>query len=66
MTSFNWSPERKMPFRRQGRRSGAGFVCSEMVSCTGLHDGNERTLGYLRVVDVNIVLDFHISIYSGG
>jgi len=36
-------------FRRQGRRFGAGLVCSEMVSCAGLHHGNERTLGYLRV-----------------
>jgi tRNA-dihydrouridine synthase B len=36
-------------FRRQGRRFGAGLVCSEMVSCTGLHHGNERTLGYLRI-----------------
>ena len=36
-------------FRRQGRRYGAGLVCSEMVSCAGLHHGNERTLGYLRV-----------------
>src|SRR5205809_4484827 len=33
-------------FRRQGRRFGAGLVCSEMVSCAGLHHGNERTLGY--------------------
>ena len=36
-------------FRRQGRRFGAGLVCSEMVSCTGLQHGNERTLGYLRI-----------------
>jgi len=36
-------------FRRQGRRFGAGLVCSEMVSCAGLHNGNERTLGYLRI-----------------
>src|SRR3989440_5690126 len=36
-------------FRRQGRRFGAGLVCSEMVSCAGLEHGNERTLGYLRV-----------------
>ena len=36
-------------FRRQGRRYGAGLVCSEMVSCAGLHHGNERTLGYLRI-----------------
>ena len=36
-------------FRRQGRRFGAGLVCSEMVSCAGIEHGNERTLGYLRV-----------------
>ena len=36
-------------FRRQGRRYGAGLVCSEMVSCAGLHHGNDRTLGYLRI-----------------
>src|SRR5207248_2471171 len=36
-------------FRRQGRRYGAGLVCSEMVSCAGLEHHNERTLGYLRV-----------------
>jgi nifR3 family TIM-barrel protein len=36
-------------FRQQGRRFGAGLVCSEMVSCAGLHHGNERTLGYLRI-----------------
>ncbi len=36
-------------FRRQGRRYGAGLVCSEMVSCGGLEHRNERTLGYLRV-----------------
>jgi len=36
-------------FRRQGRRFGAGLVCSEMVSCAGLAHGNERTLGYLRI-----------------
>jgi tRNA-dihydrouridine synthase B len=36
-------------FRRQGRRHGAGLVCSEMVSCAGLSHGNERTLGYLRI-----------------
>src|SRR5215211_7434231 len=36
-------------FRRQGRRYGAGLVCSEMVSCAGLHHRNERTLGYLRI-----------------
>src|SRR5436853_765929 len=36
-------------FRRQGRRFGAGLVCSEMVSCAGLHHKSERTLGYLRI-----------------
>jgi tRNA-dihydrouridine synthase B len=36
-------------FRRQGRRYGAGLVCSEMVSCAGLQHGNERTLGFLRI-----------------
>jgi len=36
-------------FRRQGRRFGAGLVCSEMVSCAGLSYKNERTLGYLRI-----------------
>lgn len=36
-------------FRRQGRRYGAGLVCSEMVSVAGIHHRNERTLGYLRV-----------------
>jgi tRNA-dihydrouridine synthase B len=36
-------------FRRQGRRYGAGLVCSEMVSCAGLQHHNERTLGYLRI-----------------
>src|SRR5262245_1539456 len=36
-------------FRRQGRRYGAGLVCSEMVSCAGLAHQNERTLGYLRI-----------------
>src|ERR687895_389454 len=36
-------------FRRQGRRFGAGLVCSEMVSCAGLENRNERTLGYLRI-----------------
>jgi tRNA-dihydrouridine synthase B len=36
-------------FRRQGRRFGAGLVCSEMVSCAGLSYGNEKTLGYLRI-----------------
>jgi tRNA-dihydrouridine synthase B len=38
-------------FRRQGRRYGAGLVCSEMVSCAGLHHRNERTLGYLRIAN---------------
>jgi nifR3 family TIM-barrel protein len=36
-------------FRRQGRRFGAGLVCSEMVSCAGLSYGNERSLGYLLI-----------------
>jgi nifR3 family TIM-barrel protein len=36
-------------FRRQGRRFGAGLVCSEMISCAGIEHRNERTLGYLRV-----------------
>ena len=36
-------------FRRQGRRYGAGLVCSEMVSCAGIGHRNEKTLGYLRV-----------------
>src|SRR5207248_1988850 len=36
-------------FRRQGRRFGAGLVCSEMVSCAGIEHRNERTLGYLRL-----------------
>ena len=36
-------------FRRQGRRYGAGLVCSEMVSCAGLSHRNERTLDYLRI-----------------
>jgi len=31
-------------FRRQGRRYGAGLVCSEMVSACGLAYANERTL----------------------
>src|SRR4029077_20624918 len=35
-------------FRRQGRRFGAGLVCSEMVSCAGIEHRNEKTLGYLR------------------
>ena len=38
-------------FRRQGRRYGAGLVCSEMVSCAGLSNRNERTLGFLRIAD---------------
>ena len=38
-------------FRRQGRHHGAGLVCSEMVSCQGLHHRNERTLGYLRIAE---------------
>src|SRR5438876_2651856 len=36
-------------FRRQGRRFGAGLVCSEMVSCAGLQHGTGGTLGYLRI-----------------
>src|SRR4051794_11965581 len=36
-------------FRRQGRRVGAGLVCSEMVSFAGIEHRNEKTLGYLRV-----------------
>ena len=36
-------------FRRQGRRHGAGLVCSEMVSACGLGHGNERTKDYLRI-----------------
>ena len=36
-------------FRRQGRRFGAGLVCSEMVSCAGIEHRNAKTLGYLRV-----------------
>ena len=36
-------------FRRQGRRFGAGLVCSVMVSCAGIEHRNEKTLGYLRV-----------------
>src|SRR6201990_1834026 len=36
-------------FGRQGRRFGAGLVCSEMVSCAGIEHRNERTLGYLRI-----------------
>ena len=36
-------------FRRQGRRHGAGLVCSEMVSACGLGHGSERTMSYLRI-----------------
>src|SRR5437763_16737157 len=36
-------------FRRQGRRFGAGLVCSEMVSAAGIEHKNERTFGFLRV-----------------
>ncbi|MEI7438559.1 MAG: tRNA-dihydrouridine synthase, partial [Thermoleophilia bacterium] len=36
-------------FRRQGRRFGAGLVCSEMVSACGLGHQNERTMNYLRI-----------------
>jgi nifR3 family TIM-barrel protein len=36
-------------FRRQGRRFGAGLVCSEMISAAGIEHRNERTFGYLRV-----------------
>src|SRR3954463_13071979 len=36
-------------FRRQGRRFGAGLVCSEMVSACAIQHGNERTLGSLRI-----------------
>ena len=36
-------------YRRQGRRYGAGLVCSEMVSSCGLGYQNERTLSYLRI-----------------
>ncbi len=36
-------------FRRQGRRYGAGLVCSEMVSACGLGHQNERTMNYLRI-----------------
>src|ERR1051326_9465770 len=35
-------------FRRQGRRYGAGLVCSEMVSVAGIQHRNERPLRYLR------------------
>ena len=34
----------------QGRRYGAGLVCSEMASCARLHHKNEHiSLGYLRI-----------------
>jgi tRNA-dihydrouridine synthase B len=36
-------------FRRQGRRHGAGLVCSEMVSACGLEHGSKRTQEYLRI-----------------
>src|SRR6476660_9835550 len=36
-------------FRRQGRRYGAGLVCSEMVSVAAVSLKKKRTLGYLRV-----------------
>src|SRR5690242_7824433 len=42
-------------FRRQGRRFGAGLVCSEMVSCAGIEHRNEKTLGYLRVDRKSVV-----------
>ena len=45
-TDPHWHPVRRSLW---GRRYGAGLVCSEMVSCAGLHHGNERTLGYLRI-----------------
>src|SRR5438270_323147 len=44
-------------FRRQGRRFGAGLVCSEMVSCAGLSHGHERTLGYLRIADHSLTAE---------
>src|SRR4029450_322323 len=44
-----WPGVSVQAFRRQGRRFGAGLVCSEMVSCAGLSHGNERTLGYLKI-----------------
>src|SRR5436309_9933641 len=47
-------------FRRQGRRFGAGLVCSEMVSCAGLQHGNERTLGYLRIASDELPLAVQI------
>src|SRR4029079_3990092 len=47
--------------RRQGRRFGAGLVCSEMVSCAGIEHRNERTLGYLRVAADAHPLASHIS-----
>src|SRR5260370_39102187 len=51
-------------FRRQGRRHGAGLVCSEMASCAGIEHRNERTLGYLRVSSVEHPLAFHILGYE--
>ena len=47
-------------FRRQGRRYGAGLVCSEMVSCAGIEHRNEKTLGYLRVASVEHPLAIQI------
>ena len=41
-------------FRRQGRRFGAGLVCSEMVSCAGLSYKNEKTLGKRQVAKLSI------------
>ena len=48
-SSRRWPGVSVQAFRRQGRRFGAGLVCSEMVSCAGIEHRNERTLGYLRV-----------------
>jgi nifR3 family TIM-barrel protein len=36
-------------FRRQGRRFGAGLVCTEMVSSVGLRHRNKRSSEYLRI-----------------
>src|SRR5438309_7497833 len=47
-------------FRRQGRRYGAGLVCSEMVSCAGIEHRNEKTLGYLRVATDEHPLEIQI------
>src|SRR6476619_6946685 len=47
-------------FRRQGRRFGAGLVCSEMVSCAGIEHRNEKTLGYLRVASDEDPLSIHL------